>query len=144
MDTRRWLTGLFVVLLTATGGAVLLAQDTGVERERPSLSLRATPPVGFTPLRVRVVAELEDGADDHPDYYCVEVEWDWGDGTRSESSRDCDPWVAGESEIERRFTATHTYRDGGSFRVRFRLRQNDDIVESRDVRIQVRRGTGGR
>jgi hypothetical protein len=140
MTAPRWLTGLFAVLLAATSGAALLAQDDA-ERERPSLSLRATPPVGFTPLNVRVVAELEGGSDDHPDYYGPAVEWDWGDGTRSESARDCEPYVSGQSEITRRYSATHTYRTGGSFRLRFRLRQGDDIVENGDVRLQVRRGT---
>ena len=141
MTARRWLTGLFAVLLAATGGAALLAQDDA-ERERPSLSLRATPPVGFTPLDVRVVAELAGGAEDHPDYYCPEVEWEWGDGTRSESARDCEPYVSGESAITRRYTATHTYRASGAFRLRFRLRQGDDIVENGEIRLQVRRGTG--
>jgi hypothetical protein len=141
MNTRRWLTGLVAVALTATGGAALLAQDDA-QRERPSLSLRATPPVGLTPLNVRAVVEIEGGADDHPDFYCPAIEWDWGDGTRSESSRDCEPYVSGESEITRRYTATHTYRNSGAFRLRFRLRQGDDIVENRDVRLQVRRGTG--
>ena len=141
MDARRCLTGLCAAMLAATGGAALLAQDDA-ELEQPSLALRVTPPVGFTPLNVRAVADLEGGADDHPDYYCASVEWDWGDGTRSESARDCEPWIAGQSEISRRYTATHTYRNSGAFRVRFRLRQGDEIIENGDVRIQVRRGTG--
>ena len=137
----RWLPVLPVTLALLPAAATS-AQQGARERERPSVSLRATPPVGFTPLAVRFVVELRDGDNDHPEYYCPEIEWEWGDGTRSESSRDCAPYVAGESEIQRRYTATHTYRIGGSFRARFRLRQGDDIVESTDIRIQARRGAG--
>lgn len=118
------------------------AQQSDVPPERPSLSLRATPPVGFTPLRIRFVAELR-GGDDHQDYYCPSVEWNWGDGTKSESSVDCEPYVAGQSEIQRRYTADHTYRNSGGFRTRFRLLQGDEIIESTDIRVQIRRGTGG-
>ncbi len=134
-----WLPVLLAVLVLTP--SVLIGQDS--EHERPSLSFRATPPVGFTPLRVRFVVELRGGHDDHPDYYCPEVEWEWGDGTRSESARDCEPYVEGVSQIARRYTAEHTYRNSGSFRARFRLRQNDDIVESADIRVQARRGSGG-
>lgn len=137
----RWLPVL-PALLAFLPVAATSAQQDAREPERPSVSLRATPPVGFTPLQVRVVADLRDGDDDYPDYYCPTVEWDWGDGTRSENSRDCEPYVAGVSEIARRYTANHTYRTGGAFRVRFRLKQGDDIVANTDVRIQVRRGTG--
>ena len=57
---------------------------------------------------------------------------------------DCEPYVAGQSEIRRRYSAEHIYRSSGGIRMRFRLRQNeDDIVENADIRIQVRRGTGG-
>jgi hypothetical protein len=139
---RYRLHGLVATLAIVTFATTHASQEEPA-RERPSLSLRATPPVGFTPLRVRFIAQLRGGDNDHPDYYCPSVVWDWGDGTRSESSIDCDPYIAGVSEIRRRYTAEHIYRDSGGFRMRFRLLQgDDDIVESTDIRIQVRRGTG--
>ena len=55
--------------------AVLHGQQT--EPRKPSLSLKATPPVGFTPLRVVVAVDVKDGSDDYPDFYCAGVEWDW-------------------------------------------------------------------
>ena len=64
------------------------------EDKKPSLSLKATPPVGFSPLRVRVVVDVRGGADDYADFYCPTIEWDWGDGTVSESTEDCDPYEA--------------------------------------------------
>ena len=132
----------------ALGLAVLLPPHTTQaqegEADEPSLSLRATPTSGFTPLRVRVVATLQDGSDDYRDYYCASVEWDWDDGTVSESSIDCDPYEAGSSEIQRRFTAEHVFRQPGQHRVTFRLKQKDDVVAFSGVNVQVRLGVGDR
>jgi len=120
------------------------AQGQEAEASKPSLSLRATPASGFTPLRVRVVATLEDGSDDYQDYYCASVEWDWDDGTVSERSIDCDPYEAGTSEIQRRFSADHVFRTQGRHRIVFRLKQRDDVVAFGSVNVQVRLGVGDR
>ena len=112
------------------------------EAKKPSLSLRATPPVGFTPLRVRVLADLRDGSDDYAEFYCATVEWEWGDGTISESSSDCDPYEAGKSTIRRRFTAEHIYRQPGQYRVIFKLKQKTKQVAAVSTNVQVRSGVG--
>jgi hypothetical protein len=124
--------------------AALLAQS-GVDAQqpeprKPSVSVRVTPPVGFTPLRVRAAAELRDGSNDYPDFYCASVEWDWGDGTMSESSSDCDPYEAGKSTIQRRFSADHMYRQGGAYRVAFRLKQKTKVVGGATTNVTVRSG----
>ena len=93
---------------------------------KPSLSLKATPPVGFSPLRVRVAADVRGGADDYADFYCPTIEWDWGDGTVSENSEDCDPYEAGKSTIRRRLGVEHIYRHPGGFKVSFRLKQKNE------------------
>ena len=112
------------------------------EATRPSLSVRVTPPVGFTPLRVRATAELRDGSDDYAEFYCATVEWDWGDGTMSENSSDCDPYQAGKSTIQRRYSAEHVYRQGGGFRIFFRLKQKTKQVASASTNVTVRSGVG--
>lgn len=112
------------------------------ENRKPSLAVRVTPPVGFTPLRVRAVADLRDGSDDYPDFYCATVEWDWGDGTMSENSSDCDPYEAGKSTIQRRFSAEHVYRQGGAYRVFFRLKQKTKQVAAASTNVTVRSGAG--
>lgn len=112
------------------------------EPKKPTIALRATPPVGFTPMRVRASAELRDGSDDYADFYCATVEWEWGDGTMSENSSDCDPYEAGKSVIQRRFAAEHTYRQGGAYRIVFRLKQRSKVVGSATATIQVRAGAG--
>ena len=89
---------------------LLQKPDRADQNKKPSISLRANPPVGFSPLRVVVTAELKGGANDYEDFYCASVEWDWGDDTKSESKADCDPYEAGKSEIKRRFVQEHTFR----------------------------------
>lgn len=131
----------------AAAMGVLLTCALGVdaqqpENRKPSLAVRVTPPVGFTPLRVRAVADLRDGSDDYPDFYCATVEWDWGDGTMSENSSDCDPYEAGKSTIQRRFSAEHIYRQGGAYRVFFRLKQKTKQVAAASTNVTVRSGAG--
>ena len=116
------------------------AQRGESDDRKPSLSLRATPPVGFSPLRVRVVVDVRGGADDYADFYCPSVEWDWADGTVSESSEDCEPYQAGKSTIRRRFTAEHTYRQSGQYQIYFRLKQKDRVVGAGNGTVQVRAG----
>jgi hypothetical protein len=108
--------------------------------KKPSLSLKATPPVGFSPLRVSLVAELKGGANDYADLYCTTVEWDWGDETISENTEDCAPYEAGKSEIRRRYSATHTFRYQGNYRVYIRLKQKDKVVAASTANVQVRAG----
>ena len=110
------------------------------DAKKPSLSLKATPPVGFTPLRVRLVVDVRGGDDDYADFYCPDIEWDWGDGTISENSQDCDPYEAGKSTIQRRYSAEHIFRQSGSFSVRFRLKQGTRVVASAATNVQVRAG----
>ena len=78
--------------------------------------------MGFAPLRIVATAVLSGGADDFEDFYCPTVEWEWGDGTRSESKVDCDPYEPGKSEIKRSYSLDHRFEWGGEFRVQFRLK----------------------
>lgn len=138
-DHRRiaCLAAALVVLLSAPA---LHGQQP--ETKKPSLSLRVTPPIGFTPLRVRVVAEARDGSDDYADFYCAGVEWEWGDGTISESASDCEPYEAGKSTIRRLFSSDHIYRQAGEYRVIFKLKQKTRHVATVSSNVEVRSGGG--
>lgn len=111
------------------------APDTG----RPKVSLRAQPVIAMAPARVVLTAELTGGANDFEEFYCSAVEWEWGDGTKSESATDCAPYEAGKSEIKRRYTVEHVFR-AGVYRVMFHLKQHDKSVGNATVNIQVRPG----
>lgn len=107
---------------------------------RPSLSLRAHPMVSFSPARITVTGDLQGGANDYEEFYCPTVEWDWGDGTQSEVRSDCEPFESGKSEIKRRFTTDHVFREGGRYRITLRLKRNDKVVTSANITVQVRAG----
>src|SRR5688572_21368002 len=111
---RAYCTLAAVLALAFSSVGALSAQRDGADR-KPSLSLKATPPVGFSPLRVRVVVDVRGGADDYADFFCPTIEWDWGDGTVSESSQDCDPYQPGKSTIRRRFSAEYVFRQSGMY-----------------------------
>jgi hypothetical protein len=124
---------------------VALASDnaSGAQRgddKKPSLSFRATPPVGFSPLRVRLVVDVRGGSDDYADFYCPSIEWDWGDGTVSGNSEDCDPYEPGKSTIRRRYSTERVFRQPGTFQVFFRLKQRDRVIAASSGNIQVRPG----
>jgi len=109
------------------------------EDVRPKVTLRATPIIAMAPARVVLTAELTGGANDFEDFYCAAVEWEWGDGTKSESASDCAPYEPGKSEIKRRFTVEHVFRVG-NHRVMFHLKRHEKFVGSATVQIQVRPG----
>lgn len=136
---RRALSLLAVLLVPLAAGDTATAQRSGDDK-KPSLSLRATPPVGFSPLRVRLVVEVRGGADDYEEFYCPAVEWDWGDGTVSGNSEDCDPYQPGKSTIRRRYSIEHVFRQPGTFQVFFRLKQRDRVIAASSSNIQVRPG----
>ena len=135
---------LLVMAALSTGAA---AQKTGKDGKdqkdandpRPKVSLRAQPVIAMAPARVVFTAELTGGANDFEDFYCSAVEWEWGDGTKSESSSDCAPYEPGKSEIKRRFTVEHVFR-AGVYRVMFHLKRHDKAVGSATINIQVRPG----
>jgi hypothetical protein len=135
--SRRALPLVLLVVALAAGSAPSAQKG---DDKKPSLSLRATPPVGFSPLRVRFVVEVRGGADDYADFYCPAIEWDWGDGTVSKNSEDCDPYEAGKSTIRRRYSIEHVFRQPGSFQVFFRLKQRDRVIAASSGNVQVRPG----
>ncbi|MBI2188063.1 MAG: hypothetical protein HYU37_13250 [Acidobacteria bacterium] len=135
-----------VVCTLIAAAAMLLPLGAGAqapaEPKKPTVTLKATPPVGFAPLRVRASVDVRDGRDDYADFYCATVEWDWGDGTVSENTSDCNPYEAGKSTIQRRYSAEHIYRQGGVYRLVFRLKQKTKTVGSAITNLQVRSGAG--
>jgi hypothetical protein len=110
------------------------------KKPKPSISVKVTPVMAFSPARMVLTAELRGGADDYEDFYCASVEWDWGDDTRSESKTDCEPYEAGKSEIKRRFTIEHVFNTSGDFRVEFRLKQKNKIVGRGTADVKIRPG----
>jgi len=130
------------VLLAASGAAQKSDKESKdkPDAKRPEVRLKAQPVISVAPARVVLTAEIVGGPNDFEEFYCPAVQWEWGDGTQSESSADCAPYEAGKSEIKRRFTVEHVFRRADNYRVTFRLKRRDKSVGFASVQIQVRPG----
>jgi len=130
----------------AAGRTALAAPATKTDRAKeikpPRLAVRATPTISFSPSRISVYADLEGGPDDYEAYYCPTVEWNWGDGTTSEASNDCDPYQAGKSQIQRHYSVEHTYREPGHYRIFFMLKKDGKVIAKASSLVLVRPGLG--
>jgi hypothetical protein len=140
--------GAASLLLSATTGVAAASASAqkpdkdakeNPDAKRPKVALKATPVISMSPARIVLTAELQGGANDFEDFYCPTIQWEWGDGTQSESTSDCAPYEAGKSEIKRRFTVEHIFR-AGTYRVMFRLKRRDKSVGFASVNVQVRPG----
>ena len=110
--------------------------------KRPGIEMRTVPRFAFSPAHVLVIAELK-GGDDVEEYYCPEVEWEWGDGGKSVQEGDCEPWSAG-TKIQRRFSNEHDFRFAGKYTIKITLRKAGRQISSQTVSLSVRPGLGDR
>jgi hypothetical protein len=53
---------------------------------------------------------------------------------------DCDPYVAGKSEIKRHFTADRVFDTAGDYRIEFRLKRKDKTVAVGSTMVKIRPG----
>ena len=120
--------------------AAALGEGRAQKPDKPSLSLKANPAITFSPANIFFAAEIKGGPDDFEDLYCPEVEWEWGDGTKDQSSADCEPYEAGKSQIKRRYVAQKRYQSSGDYRVAFRLKQKDRTVGTATTQLKIRPG----
>jgi hypothetical protein len=89
---------------------------------------------------VRFNVDVRGGPDDAEELYCASVEWDWGDDQKSQFSEDCEPYQAGKSNINRRYSTERTFNIPGNYNVRFRLKQGSRVVANAGTTVQVRPG----
>lgn len=73
----------------------------------PELSLRLTPRQAFAPVKVHAQLRV-----DRPDTVlnCPSLVWDWGDGSRSLHTPDCDPYERARDPSF--YSRDHDYRRG--------------------------------
>ena len=129
-----------VVLIFAGPHQLVGRERARIDDDKPELTLRSTPKIGFAPAEILFVAELRGGADDYEDLYCATIEWDWDDDTRSKSTPDCDPYEPGTSKIRRRFSTRHKFEYGGRYKVRLSLKQRADTMASARTTVELRGG----
>jgi hypothetical protein len=138
--TIHVLATLGLAVLGLIGAAFAGNDEKPKKLKKPSFDLRVSPRFAFSPAELMFTAELK-GGDDMEQYYCPEVEWEWGDGGKSVQEADCDPWTP-ETKIERRFVNRHTFVESGVYETRVTLRKNDETIVTRTVQVTVRPGGG--
>jgi hypothetical protein len=131
--------GLACIGLLLTSSVALYGREQGGNNKKPSLSLKATPAVSFAPARIVLVGELKGGGEIES-FYCPSVEWEWGDGTTSSAETDCTPYEEGKSQIKRRYSVEHQYKNPGQFRVVLRLKKGEKVSAMANTNVQVRPG----
>jgi hypothetical protein len=128
------------ILCAALAVPLHAASQDKDKKAKPTVTVKVTPIVAFSPAQLVLTADLKGGADDYQEFYCASVEWDWCDDTKSESNTDCEPYEAGKSQIKRHFTIDHTYNVAGDYRVEFRLKQKSKVVGRGSTDVKVRPG----
>jgi len=131
--------------------ALALTTAVAAVADKPKLTVKANPTMAFSPARIVVTGDITGGADSDQQLYCLGVEWDWDDGTKSGDSADCEPFEAGKSEIKRHFTTDHTYRieeqtagtgtntiEYRDFHVQLRLKKNNKVVVSGGTTVKIK------
>ena len=129
-----------VLAALCMGGAAPAPTEDAKKTKRPGLEVRSSPRFAFSPASVLFTAELK-GGDDVEELYCPEVEWEWGDGGKSVTEADCDPWAEGAA-IERRFTANHVFQRAGLYKVKVTLRKTGRDMISQTLMMTIRAGLG--
>jgi hypothetical protein len=120
--------------------SVVASMGAGSKPDDPTkaaLTLHATPAMAFAPATVLLVGQIKGGPNDNAALYCPTIEWDWGDGTVSESSSDCDPFEPSKSEIQRSFTTRHVFKYGGEYLVHLRLKKQNKIVAVANTQLNI-------
>ncbi len=147
MRRVKWIGAALVTLMVSLALTVSAQNDKDKkdkdakenDARRPKLNLKAQPLISIAPSRIVLTAELTGGAKDFEEYYCPTIEWEWGDGTMSESTFDCPPYEPGTTEIKRRFSVEHVF-PAGTHRVVFRMKRRDKVVATSNVNLQVQPG----
>lgn len=93
---------------------------TKTEAGAPKITLTAHPRQGFAPFHVSFTARLTGVPENSKEHYCLQEEWDFGDGAVSSQQPHCEPYTD-SSNIEHDFFAEHVFGDPGSYTVRFVL-----------------------
>ena len=131
-------TPLSKVLALAIAGGLIFGVPASAKPKRPTLGVRVSPRMAFSPVAVIAMAELT-GGEDSEDFYCLAIEWDWDDGSKSLQDSDCEPYQEG-TKIERRFSSEHYYSRAGSFNIRAALKARDKTIATNAFRLIVRQG----
>ena len=101
------------------------------------LILNAAPRQGFAPLRVSFQGNLSGAAINDRKYYCLQEEWDFGDGAKSTEKPNCDPFGP-ETKTKTEFFVDHVFEKEGNYTIKLALgEEGKDQIHSRQVSVLV-------
>jgi len=122
----------------AAAGLAMLApiSVSAAEKKAVKVSLRAAPRVAAAPATVVFNVEMT-GGEDGEALYCPVLEWEWGDGTHSEEEEECPPFEAGHTQVQRRFTTSHEYRDRANPKVVVTVSKGDRVFGKDGVSLVI-------
>ncbi len=124
---------LLFFLITACSGK-MDQQASAASSSKPKLNISASPRQGFAPLRITFRGQLEGVEPNDKEYYCLQEEWDYGDGAKSTEKPNCDPHTP-DSKVKTEFFTEHVYERHGNYTVRLVL--GDEKLRSRSVTVII-------
>ncbi len=86
----------------------------------PFIEVVASPKIGEMPLKVNLTAILRNAEPNDKRFYCMPMQWNFGDGTEQVSSPSCVPWFP-EASVPTRYTTTHRFERPGTYNVVFTI-----------------------
>jgi hypothetical protein len=137
---------IFILCLTC----LLLAgpathQIQSANSKKPKLTLTVYPRQGFGPMQVSINGKLENVPKNDKEFYCLQEEWEFGDGAVSSEQAHCEEHSE-NSEVKMQFFAEHIYEDAGSYTIwltlgdkKIRSNQIAVVVLERDINMQLGR-----
>ncbi len=125
---------IFLLIVYLLAGSALHQTQSATPAKKPKLVLTAYPRQGFGPMRVSINGTLEGVSKSDKDYYCLQEEWEFGDGAVSSEQANCEPFGE-DSEIKTNFFAEHIYEDEGNYTIWLTL--GDKKIKSNQVVVIV-------
>lgn len=102
--------------------------------KKPKLTLSVYPRQGFGPMHVSINGKLENVSKNEKAFYCLQEEWEFGDGAVSSEQANCEEYSE-NSEVKLQFFAEHIYEDAGSYTIWLTL--GDKKIRSNQIAVVV-------
>jgi hypothetical protein len=137
---KKLFSAVFLLILVAGCSSRSAQQGSTTPSAETKLSITASPRQGFEPLRVTFRGVLDTADPNDKDLYCLQEEWDFGDGAKSTEKPNCDPHSA-DTKIKTEFFTEHVYEKFGNYTVKLTL--GDKKIRSRQIAVVIlERNTG--
>lgn len=102
--------------------------------KKPKLTLTVYPRQGFGPMHVSINGKLDNVSKSDKEFYCLQEEWEFGDGAVSSEQSNCEEFSEG-SEVKLQFFAEHIYEDAGTYTIWLTL--GDKKIRSNQIAVVV-------